>query len=218
MKDKYSGLKKEYKDTLAALAGATGWPVEQTEKVLELISAASEQKAALRAAESRDSLAAFRIDATRFLLKKYRAIKWSIETGTEHTLKLLEEKEFQRLMELEESVENQRLRSTALLTASNKVMWAQLNTALDCFREFCENDPSIQTRRQYRMIYERYLAPQEKSVQDIVELLHIERAHFFRGVQSAVWTLSIMLFGSRSVEDFFSPAAMERKKEAKRNM
>ena len=131
MKDKYSGLKKEYKDTLAALAGATGWPVEQTEKGLELISAASEQKAALRAAENRDSLAAFRIDATRFLLKKYRAIKWSIETGTEHTLKLLEEKEFQRLMELEESVENQMLRSTALLTASNKVLWAQLSTALD---------------------------------------------------------------------------------------
>lgn len=218
MKDKYSGLKKEYKDTLAAFAGATGWPEERVETLLDLILTASEQKAGLRAAERRDSLAASRIDATRFLLKKYRAIKWSIETGTEHTLKLLEEKEFQRLMELEESVENQRLRSTALLTASNKVLWAQLNAALDCFREFCENDPSIQTRRQYRMIYERYLAPQEKSVQDIVELLHIERAHFFRGVQSAVGTLSIMLFGSRSVEDFFSPAAMERKKEAKRNM
>lgn len=209
MKDKYSGLKKDYKDTLAALAAASGWPVEQTEKVLELISAASEQKAALRAAESRDSLIKSRVDATRFLLKKYRAIRWSIETGTEHTLKLLEEKEFQRLMELEESVENQRLRSTALLTASNKVLWAQLNAALDCFREFCENDPSIQTRRQYRMIYERYLAPQEKSVQDIVELLHIERAHFFRGVQAAVGTLSVMLFGSRSVEDFFSSAGME---------
>lgn len=209
MKDKYSGLKKEYKDTLAALAATSGWPVEQTEKVLELISAASEQKAALRAAESRDSLIKSRVDATRFLLKKYRAIRWSIETGTEHTLKLLEEKEFQRLMELEESVENQRLRSTALLTASNKVLWAQLNAALDCFREFCENDPSIQTRRQYRMIYERYLAPQEKSVQDIVELLHIERAHFFRGVQAAVGTLSVMLFGSRSVEDFFSSAGME---------
>lgn len=209
MKDKYSGLKKEYKDTLAALAAASGWPVAQTEKVLELISAAAEQKAALRAAESRDSLIKSRVDATRFLLKKYRAIRWSIETGTEHTLKLLEEKEFQRLMVLEESVENQRLRSTALLTASNKVLWAQLNAALDCFREFCENDPSIQTRRQYRMIYERYLAPQEKSVQDIVELLHIERAHFFRGVQAAVGTLSVMLFGSRSVEDFFSSAGME---------
>lgn len=218
MKDKFSGLKAEFKDTLAALAGATGWPVEQTEKVLELISAASEQKAALRAAESRDSLIKSRVDATRFLLKKYRAIRWSIETGTEHTLKLLEEKEFQRLMELEESVENQRLRSAALMTASNKVLWAQLNAALDCFRDFCENDPSIQTRRQYRMIYERYLAPQEKSVQAIVELLHIERGHFFRGVRQATGTLSVMLFGSRCVEDFFSPAAMERKKEAKRNM
>lgn len=211
MNDKYMGLKNEFRDTLSALAGATGWPTEQTEKVLELLTRASEQKAGLRAAERNSILESSRISATKLLLRKYRAIKWSVETGTEHALKLLEDKEYQRLMELEESVQNQRLRSTALLTASNKVLWVQLNAALDCFREFCENDPSPQTQRQYRIIYERYLAPQEKSVQDITELLHIERAHFFRGVRDAISTLSVMLFGSRNVEDFFMP---ERKQDS----
>lgn len=93
------------------------------------------------------------------------------------------------------------------------MLWAQLNTALDCFREYCEAAASQQTRRQYRLVYERYLAPKEKPVQDIVELLHIERAHFFRGIQEAACTLSVMLFGSHSQEDFLLTVTEETKHE-----
>ena len=209
MKDKYMDLKAEFQDTIDALAGATGWPVEQTEKVLELLVSASAKRARLTSAQCHEELKKSRVYATKILLKNYRQFKWSIETGLEHSLRLLEDREFQRLMQMEESVENQSLRSTALLTAGNRVLWAQLNAALDCFREYCDSSSSQQTKRQYRIIYERYLAPQEKPVQDIVELLHIERSHFFRGVQEAVNTLSVMLFGSRSVEDFILSGARE---------
>ena len=202
MKDKYMDLKTEFTETISALSAATGWTTEQTEDVLELVLAAAEKKTRLTAAQYRDKVKQARVEATKLLLKNYRQLKWSIEAGTENTLAMLEDKKFQRLMELEESVENQNLRSTALLTASNKVLWAQLNTALDCFREYCEAAASQQTRRQYRLVYERYLAPKEKPVQDIVELLHIERAHFFRGIQEAACTLSVMLFGSHSPEAF----------------
>lgn len=209
MNDRYAGLGKEYRDTVSKLSAATGWPEEQAEKVLSLIVGVSGNKAVRVSSDCRSAQKRAKLEATKLLLKKYRALKWSIESGTENALKLLEEKEFQRLMELEESIENQRLRSTALLTASNKVLWAQLNTALDCFREFCENESSPQVKRQYRLIYERYLAPQEKPVQDILELLHIERTHFFRGIHEAVATLSVIMFGPDSVEDFFSPRVVE---------
>lgn len=205
MKDKYMELKTEFRQTVSALSTTTGWTMEQTEDVLELVLTAAEKKTRLTAAQYQDRVKQARIEATKLLLKNYRQLKWSIESGTDNALALLEEKKFQRLMELEESAGNQALRSTALLTASNKVLWAQLNTALDCFREYCETAPSQQTKRQYRIIYERYLAPQEKSVQDIIEFLHIERTHFFRGVQEAASTLSVLLFGSHSQEDFFLP-------------
>ena len=135
MKDKYMDLKTEFTETISALSAATGWTTEQTEDVLELVLAAAEKKTRLTAAQYRDKVKQARVEATKLLLKNYRQLKWSIEAGTENTLAMLEDKKFQRLMELEESVENQNLRSTALLTASNKVLWAQLNTALDCFRE-----------------------------------------------------------------------------------
>lgn len=202
MKDKYTDLKAEYAETISAPSTATGWTMEQTGDVLELVLSAAEKKARLTAAQYRDKVKQARVEATKLLLKNYRQLKWSIEAGTDNTMAMLEDKKFRRLMELEESVENHNLRSTALLTASNKVLWAQLNTALDCFREYCEAAASQQTKRQYRLIFERYLYPREKSVQDIVELLHIERTHFFRGLQEAACTLSVMLFGSHSQEDF----------------
>lgn len=210
MKNMIMGLNGEFQKTVSTLSGLTGWTEAQTEKILELILNVSGNKAIRVSAKCQSARKSAKVEATKLLLKKYRALKWSIESGTENTLKLLKDKEFQRLMELEESVENQNLRSTALLTASNKVLWAQLNTALDCFREYCESESSPQIKRQYRLVYERYLAPQEKPVQDVVELLHIERAHFFRGIQDAVTTLSVILFGPDSTEDFFSNTAVAK--------
>lgn len=110
-------------------------------KVLELVIRASEKKADTVARHNRAAQKDAAVIATEKLLKNYRKLKWSIQCGTEHTMKLLEDGEYQRLMEREESVQNQNLRSAALLTAGNRVLWNQLNTALDCFREFCENDP-----------------------------------------------------------------------------
>ena len=104
-------------------------------------------------------------------------------------------------MELEESVQNQRLVSTALLTAGNRVLWTRLNAALDCFKEFCASDPSPRVQRQYRLVYERYMAVPEKPVEDVLELLGIERTRYFTGISEATKTICVILFGAESAED-----------------
>lgn len=116
-------------------------------------------------------------------------------------MKLLEDNEYQRLMELEESVKNQRLRSTAMLTAGNQVLWARLNAALDCFKELCATDPSPRVQRQYQLIYERYIAVPEKPVEDVLELLGIERTRYFTGISEATRTICVILFGAESAAD-----------------
>lgn len=158
MKDKYAVLGNEYLETIAELAEATGWPEEQAGKVLALVIGASEKKACMIASKSRTAQKNMAVTATEKLLRNYRKLKWSIQCGTEHEIKLLDDGEYQRLMEREESIGNQNLRSTAMLTAGNRVLWARLNTALDCFQEFCKNDPRPRVQRQYSMVYRRYIS------------------------------------------------------------
>lgn len=201
MKDKYANLGKEYADTIHELAQAAGWPEEQAGKVLAVIMRATEEKANTVSEQRQRVKKHEKLDATRNLLKNYRWLKWSIECGTEHTLKLLEDNEYQRLMELEESVKNQRLRSTAMLTAGNQVLWARLNAALDCFKELCATDPSPRVQRQYQLIYERYIAVPEKPVEDVLELLGIERTRYFTGISEATRTICVILFGAESAAD-----------------
>ena len=202
MNDKYTNLENEYKSTVKELADITGWTNQQSEKVLALLIRVSETKAGTVARQNRTAQKDAAVIATEKLLKNYRKLKWSIQCGTEHTMKLLEDGEYQRLMEREESVQNQNLRSAALLTAGNRVLWNQLNTALDCFREFCENDPRPRVRRQYSMVYKRYMAVPELDVDSIVELANMDKSLFYRDIREATRTISVILFGAENFRDF----------------
>lgn len=201
MKDKYAVLGDEYREAISELAAAAGWPEEQAGKVLALVIGASEKKAGAVARRDRAERKNSAVFAMEKLLKNYRRLKWSIQCGTEHTLKLLEDGEYQRLMEREESIGNQNLRSTALLTAGNRVLWARLNTALDCFRELCENDPRPRVQRQYRVVYERFMAVPELDVDSIVELVNIDKSLLYRDIREATRTISVILFGAGNFTD-----------------
>ena len=202
MKNQYDNLKKEFQNTVTELSKITGWTREQSKNVLELLAGFTAKKAGQEAEKERVQRKYAKVDATKNLLKNYRRLKLSIECGTEHTLMLLADAEYQRLMEMEESVQNQRLRSTALWTSGNRVLWARLNAALECFKEMCRHDPSPRVQRQYTLIFEKYIAEPEQSVEDILEKLCIEQAEMYRGLRDATYTLSVILFGADSQEDF----------------
>lgn len=117
MNDKYKELGKDYKDTVAILAETTGWTVKQTRKVLDLLAEITQKQAAAATRKQRTTQKNAKSIAARNLLENYRNLKVSIQCGTEHSLRLLEDSEYLRLMQDEESPVNQGLRSTALLTA-----------------------------------------------------------------------------------------------------
>lgn len=201
MNDKYSALKKEYEETIHELAQAAGWPEEQAGRVLAVLLNVSEKNACAVTEQHKKAERTAKLEDTKNLLKNYRKLKWSIECGTEHTLKLLADNEYQRLMEMEESVQNQRLRSTVLLTAGNQVLWARLNTALDCFKELCANDPRPRVQRQYQLIYKHYMSSTVMSVDDILELTNMDRSLFYKDIREATRTICVILFGAESAAD-----------------
>lgn len=184
------------------LSEITGWPAEQAESVVGLVVQAAEKKANAVAERNVQDLKNAKYLATKKLLQNYRRLREAINLGTEHALKLLEDTEYQRLMQAEESLQNQKVQSVALIAAANRVLWARVNAALECYKEICAQANGLREQRGYELIIERYISSQKYSVDTILERLHLERSVFFDGLKMATETLSVLLFGAGNTEDF----------------
>ena len=202
MKDKYMDVKSDFQETVRELAEITGWTQQQSEKVLSLLNGLAQRQGKAAARQQRKTQKDAKAAAARRLLENYRALKISIACGTEHSLRVLEDAEYLRLMQMEESLQNQSLRSMAELAAGNRVLWAQLTTALDCYKKMCEHDTKPQIRRGYPLVYARYLAEEEMSIDDILASFAIEKSQYYLCLGEAYSTLGVILFGSGCAEDF----------------
>lgn len=202
MKNNYTVLEKEYQDTIMRLSETTGWPAPQAEAVVGLVMEAAGKKAAAVTEQNIQGLKNAKYLAAKKLLQNYRRLKEAVHLGTEQALVLLKDTEYQRLMQAEDSVQNQRVQSVALIAAANRVLWARVNAALDCFKEICgqANSPSIS--RGYALLYQRYIDPQEKSPGQLMAAQNIEKTTYFSDMKKAVETVSVLLFGVGNAEDF----------------
>ncbi len=137
MKNNYTVLENEYRETVSLLADTAGWTAGQAESVVELVVRAAEKKANAVAEKKYQDMKNAKYLATKKLLQNYRRLREAVHLGTEQALVLLKDTEYQRLMQAEDSVQNQQVQSVALIAAANRVLWARVNAALDCFKEIC---------------------------------------------------------------------------------
>lgn len=184
------------------LASTSGWSEPQARAVLDLIVSAAQKQADGAVEKQARRRKSAKVIATRQLLKNYHNLKQSIESGVENTVAVLHETEFQRLMEDEKSLKAQQVLSLAIQTASNKVLWTRLETALDCLKEICKKSPSAGIQRGYALIHDRYLQEGELDLKALFAKYHIEQSVFYQNLNDAESILSLILFGPDSAEDF----------------
>lgn len=203
MKDKYEDIPKQFLENARMLADSAGWTEKQAQEILRIMVNTASQETKLTFVEREHARKNVKVEMTRHLLKNYRRLKDSIENAVDNTLQLIDDTEYQRLMEREESVQNQQVRSLAIQTAANRVLWVRLNTALDSFKVICERDSDARIRRQYTLIYEHYLCEEKKPIEQILSSNHIEKSAFYSCLNDGLKTLSLILFGAENVTDFF---------------
>lgn len=202
MRNKYGELSKQMKAVSEDIAATSGWSEEQVQTALWLLLEESVQQ--INATVTRQ-----KVTLTRELLKHYRTIKKSVGNGFLHSLNLLNKTKYQRLMQREESVKNQQVHSVAVQMAANEVLWVRLNTALNCLKDICSQSSVPRIHRQYDLIYDRYLADKEISLEDIFEKHHIERTIFYKDIGEGINTLAIILFGANCAADLYSLQLLE---------
>lgn len=201
-KNQYDNLEKQLQEVSLSVAKDTGYTPETAEAVLKLMTAVASQQADITAQQKNIARRDAKILATRELLKNYHKIKASVKSAVVSTEQVLEENEFQRLMEQENSMRDQQIRSVAVATARSKALLAQIDSALESFKEICSHDSNPRCHREYPILYLYYI--HKLPVDNICERLNISRMTFFRGLEDAIKEFSIILPLEATVEDFAS--------------
>lgn len=169
--------------------------------ILDLLVLVSENSQKAVTAQVQREQKQHKVKAAKTLLQNYPKLKMAVESGIARTVDVLDDTEIQRLMEREDSVKNQQVRSLALQAATNRVLLLQIDSALSALKTVCNEDQDPRFRRQYDVLYYRYI--KQWSIDAILTMLSIERTTYYETLNHALHTFSVILFGATSAEDFF---------------
>lgn len=167
--------------------------------ILQMVALAAESNRKSTLAQSQKTAQEKRVKAAKRLLESYHLLKASVRSGIESTADLLDDSEMQLLMQREESVKNQQVRSLAMQAATNRVLLAQIENALREMKTVCHSDRSPRFRRQFDVLYSRYI--RGWAIEAICTEYGIERSYFFRTLNDATLTFSTLLFGATLPEN-----------------
>lgn len=161
--------------------------------ILQMVALAAESNRKSTLAQSQKTAQEKRVKAAKRLLESYHLLKVSVRSGIESTADLLDDSEMQLLMQREESVKNQQVRSLAMQAATNRVLLAQIENALREMKTVCHADRSPRFRRQFDVLYSRYIRGWK--IEAICTELGIEQAECYRAIRNATETFALILFG-----------------------
>lgn len=131
-----------------------------------------------------------RLRNTRLLLKHYRAFK-------EHVADVHEELEEIDDLELSEELESDEL-AIEMIRKSKKRTLAIIHfidQMLFIYRINCERSPNLIHLRQYKTIYDLYIADEETTVEAIAEKNDIDTRTVYRDIKEGIHALSCLIFG-----------------------
>lgn len=178
-----------YKEAQKLLRDESNLDEQSANAILHLVTLAQQSTLA----QERRSTQEKRVKAAQRLLKNYHLLRASVRSGVTNTVDLIDESEMQLLMQREDSIKNQQVRSLAMQAATNRVLLAQIQNALREMKNVCHADRSPRFRRQYDVLYSRYI--RGWAIEAICTELGIERTCYFQTLTEAMKTFSLILFG-----------------------
>lgn len=139
---------------------------------------------------------------TRLLLKNYRLLKEHTENVIFNTNKVKE-----NAIDILDSMDNyvlndgiyiQRLKQSQQRTI---VIVRHIEKMLDIYGVLCARDKETpEAQRRYEVIYDRYIAPEQKSIKEIADCKNMSTRAVYTDIEKAVKSLAALIFGVNSLD------------------
>lgn len=136
-----------------------------------------------------------RLHNTRLLLRNYRMLKSNTENSV-YGRSQMEESAADVLCSMmnlyDDEVIVDAIKRSSTRTA---IMVSHIDTMLDMYNVYCDKSPDQLDRRRYEVLYDRYIAEEPLSVNQIAKKQHMSKDSVYTDIKIAVERLSTLLFG-----------------------
>lgn len=191
--------KAQLKELSSGLAQELGCSEAVAQKVMSAVLDYSRRAAVEEIRKQEAEKAHAKVKAVRKILRDYNRVRASVDCAVESTVDLLDDTEIQRLMQREESVQNQQVISLAVQTGKSEVLLAQVDSALARLKRISDASHRPGQQRQYDLIYSKYI--EGVPTEEILERFHIERSAYYNDVRAAEDLLAILIFGGTPAQE-----------------
>lgn len=136
-----------------------------------------------------------RLHNTRLLLRNYRMLKSNTENSV-YGRSQMEESAADVLCSMmnlyDDEVIVDAIKRSSTRTA---IMVSHIDTMLEMYNVYCDKSPDQLDRRRYEVLYDRYIAEEPLSVNQIAKKQHMSKDSVYTDIKIAVERLSTLLFG-----------------------
>lgn len=140
-----------------------------------------------------------RLHNTRLLLRNYRMLKSNTENSV-YGRSQMEESAADVLCSMmnlyDDEVIVDAIKRSSTRTA---IMVSHIDTMLELYDVYCDKSPDQLDRRRYEVLYDRYIAEEPLSVNQIAKKQHMSKDSVYTDIKIAVERLSTLLFGVDSL-------------------
>ena len=135
-----------------------------------------------------------RLRNTRKLLENYRRLKKHAETAVYSSMQEEVEDIIQQMWDPYDRAEQQifSIKSSATRTS---IIMAHITAELEQYRKLCYSSPNAIDRDRADALFARYIDDNELTVEQIAEVLHVDKRTIFRYIDKALNDVSAFMFG-----------------------
>lgn len=140
-----------------------------------------------------------RLHNTKLLLEKYRGFVEHSRSAVYEASQLNDDADFESLMgELMSSDSVFKMpvvKSIQESAAHTRIIVQHIERMIDYYKMRCENSSKPEDMRRFRVVYGLYIAPKEKTAQELAEEECVDITTIYRDLRAALKQLSALIFG-----------------------
>ena len=151
--------------------------------------------------EKQKQLVDRRLRNIKLLLKNYRKLKKHSENAKYRVEQAESEINILELMWDPNNKSETVIESIKASAVKTRIIIAHIDGMISTYRTMCENSGNETEKRRYEILYYRYIADNELTVDELAEKYYVDRRTIFYDLGIAMKKLAILIFGVDSIAD-----------------
>ena len=88
-----------------------------------------------------------------------------------------------------------KVESVGMMKSKTDLLMIHLDKMLKVYKVLCQEEDAEEKKRKWQSLYLRYISEEKMTIEQITNLLSIDRRTFYRDIEKALKDIAVLLFG-----------------------